>query len=248
MLSCSAVTYRYLDRFPALDAVSVDVRAGDRLALLGANGSGKTTLLKVLAGLVFPAGGTVRAFGRPLTEDALQDERLSAAFRARVGIVFQNADVQVFSATVREEVAFGCLQLGLSQGETRDRVADALGLLGIAELADRSPFQLSGGQKKKVAIASVLAMNPQVLLLDEPTADLDPRSRRWLVGLLATLADAGKTIVVATHDLDRLADVADRALVLAEDHTVAADGSTVAVLADRRLLAAVNLADDPGRR
>jgi cobalt/nickel transport system ATP-binding protein len=243
VFSCRGVHHRYLDRFPALTGVSFDVTAGQRLALLGANGCGKTTLLKVLGGLVFPTAGTVEAFGQPLTEDALEDEQLSEAFRARVGFVFQSSDTQVFCPTVREEIAFGCLQLGLSVEQTNDRLTDTLAMLGIAELADRTPFQLSGGQKKKVAIASVLVMNPQVLLFDEPTASLDPRSRRWLVDLMATLSAAGKTIVLTTHDLDRLDQVADRALVLAEDHTVVADTTPDAVLGDGDLLVAANLVD-----
>lgn len=241
MLSCRDVSYAYLDRFRALDRVSLDVRAGQRLALLGANGCGKTTLLKVLAGLVFPTAGTVTAFGRPLTEAALEDEQLSAAFRARVGFCFQSADVQVFSPTVRDEIAFGCLQLGLTPAETRDRTVDVLRLLGIDDLVDRTPFQLSGGQKKKVAIASVLVMNPEVLLFDEPTAALDPRTRGWLTDLLATLAASGTTVVAATHDLDRLEQTADRAVVLGEDHRVLADATPAQVLADHDLLVTANL-------
>ncbi|MCG2798643.1 MAG: energy-coupling factor ABC transporter ATP-binding protein [Cellulomonas sp.] len=241
VLACRDVHYSYLDRFPALAGVSLDVHAGERLALLGANGCGKSTLLKVLDGLVFPTSGTVHAFGRPLTEDGLEDAQLSAAFRSRVGFVFQNADTQVFSPTVREEIAFGPLQLGLPPDQVQIRIDEVLALLEITELADRTPFQLSGGQKKQVAIASILVMNPQVLLFDEPTAALDPRSRHWLIELMRTLAEAGKTLVLATHDLERLPDVADRVLVLAEDHTLVADGPTATVLDDRALLREVNL-------
>ena len=240
-MSCQDVSYAYLDRFCALDQVSLDVRAGQRLALLGANGCGKTTLLKVLAGLVFPTSGTVTAFGSPLTEAALEDDQLSAAFRARVGFCFQSSDVQVFSPTVRDEIAFGCLQLGLTPEETGERTADVLRLLGIDDLVDRTPFQLSGGQKKKVAIASVLVMNPQVLLFDEPMAALDPRTRGWLTDLLARLTASGTTVVAATHDLDRLEQLADRAVVLGEDHRVLADATPDQILADHDLLVAANL-------
>ncbi|MCG2802982.1 MAG: energy-coupling factor ABC transporter ATP-binding protein [Cellulomonas sp.] len=245
VFACHDLHYAYLDRFPALAGVSLEVAAGERLALLGANGCGKSTLLKVLDGLVFPTSGTVQAFGDPLTEQSLEDERTSAAFRSRVGFVFQNADTQVFSPTVREEVAFGCLQLGLSRDHTQARTDDVLDLLEIADLADRTPFQLSGGQKKKVAIASVLVMNPQVLLFDEPTAALDPRSSAWLRDLMATLAGAGKTLVLATHDLEHLADLADRAVVLGEDHTVLADATPEAVLGERDLLLEANLVAGP---
>lgn len=241
LLVCAGLHHSYLGRYPALVDVALTVRRGERVALLGANGSGKSTLLKILDGLVFPDAGTYRAFGEPVTEDTLEDEQMSRGFRSRVGFVFQNSDAQVFSATVREEIAFGPLQLGLPREETAARVDDVLAMLGIADLADRAPFQLSGGQKKKVAIATVLVMNPEVLLFDEPTAALDPRTRHWLVELVERLGEAGKTIVHATHDLDLLHRIADRAVVFGEDHRIAADGPPERVLADRELLVGVNL-------
>src|SRR5664279_5497501 len=146
-MACQGLGFRYLDRYPALVDVSMDVRRGEKLALLGANGSGKSTLLKVLDGLVFPQTGTFHAFGSEVTEDTLEDEQMSAGFRSRVGFVFQNSDAQVFSPSVREEIAFGCLQLGMSRDETLARVDDVLSMLDITGLADRAPFQLSGGQK-----------------------------------------------------------------------------------------------------
>ena len=241
VFSCEHLAYSYLDRFPALDDVSCDVRPGEKLALLGSNGCGKTTMLKVLDGLVFGSAGVLRAFGATVTEDVMEDEQFSRAFRSRVGFVFQSSDAQLFSPTVREEVAFGCLQLGMSQDETLARVHDVLDMLDVAGLADRAPFQLSGGQKKRVAIASVLVMNPDVLLFDEPTAALDPRTRQWLTELIVELNAAGKTIVLATNDLDALEVIADRALIFAEDHTIAAVGTPADVLGDRDLLLAVNL-------
>jgi cobalt/nickel transport system ATP-binding protein len=241
VFSCRGLEYSYLDRFPALDGVSFDVRRGEKLALLGANGCGKSTLLKVLDGLVFPTSGSFHAFGERVTEDALEDEQFSQGFRSRVGFVFQNSDAQVFSPTVREEVAFGCLQMAMTREETLTRVDDVLAMLGITDLADRAPFQLSGGQKKRVAIASVLVMNPEVLLFDEPTAALDPRTQHWLAELIVELNAAGKTIVLATHDLDVLDLIADRALVFGEDHTIVRDGTPTDVLADRDLLMGVNL-------
>ncbi|SDY42117.1 cobalt/nickel transport system ATP-binding protein [Amycolatopsis xylanica] len=239
LLRCENLRFAYLGRFTALDGVSLEVHAGERLALLGANGCGKSTLLKILDGLLFPDSGRYTAFGHEVTEDLLEDEQFSAAFRGRVGFVFQNSDAQVFSPTVTEEVAFGPAQLGLSPAETEGRVADVLAMLGITGLADRTPFQLSGGQKKKVAIASVLAMNPEILLFDEPTAALDPRSRRWLIDLIEQLAAAGKTIVHATHDLDVLPRIADRCVVFGEDHRVAGTGSPDDL--DPALLEQVNL-------
>jgi cobalt/nickel transport system ATP-binding protein len=236
--------YTYLDRYPALEDVSFQIRKGERIALLGANGSGKSTLLKILDGLVFPTAGELTAYGQPLTEESLADPEVNARFRSRVGIVFQNSDVQVFSATVREEIAFGCLQLGLSATETASRTADVLAMLEIEDLTERTPFQLSGGQKKKVALASVLVMNPEVILFDEPTAALDPRTQHWLIDLIAQLGQAGKTVVLATHDLHTLADLTERAIIFGEDHRVFADTRTREILADRSRLIAANLIHD----
>ena len=245
---CRDLTYAYLERFPALQGVCLDVLAGERLALLGANGCGKSTLLKVLDGLVHPTSGTFHAFGELVTEDNLEDEQFSMGFRSRVGFVFQNSDSQVFSPTVREEVAFGCLQMGMDSKQALERVHDVLTMLGIADLGDRAPFQLSGGQKKRVAIASVLSMNPEVIIFDEPTAALDPRTQHWLVELMAELNAAGKTIVVATHDLAALERMADRCVVFSEDHTIASTGTPAEVLGDCDLLLAVNLVHEHAHR
>ncbi len=224
--------------------MSLEIRPGEKVALLGANGCGKSTLLKILDGLLFPDHGSYRAFGEPVTEDNLEDEQFSMGFRSRVGFIFQNSDAQVFSPTVREDVAFGPLQLGWPREKVGRRIDDVLSMLEIADLADRAPFQLSGGEKKRVAIASVLVMNPEVLLFDEPTAALDPRTQAWLVELILELNRAGKTIVMATHDLDILDTVADRCIVFSEDHRIAAEGPSADVLADRDLLLSVNLIHD----
>jgi cobalt/nickel transport system ATP-binding protein len=244
-LALHGVSYSYLGRFPALDDVSLAVGAGEKVALLGANGCGKSTLLKVLDGLVFPDEGVYEAFGVKVTEANLEDEQFNRGFRSRVGFVFQNSDAQVFSPSVREEIAFGPLHMGLSRAEVALRVADTLEMLEIADLADRAPYQLSGGQKKRVAIASVLVMNPEVLLFDEPTAALDPRTAEWLIDLVVDLNRAGKTIVLATHDLDTLDPLADRCVVFSEDHSIVAEGRPEEVLGDRALLESVNLV---GRR
>jgi len=241
VLVCKDLKFSYLDRFPALDGVSLEVHRGERLALLGANGCGKSTLLKVLDGLLFPSAGTYRAFGEEVTEDHLEDEQFSMGFRARMGFVFQSSDAQVFSPTVREEVAFGPLQLGLSPDAVRERIADVLGMLGITHLADRAPHQLSGGERKRVAIASVLSTNPEVLLFDEPTAGLDPRTQAWLLELIEDLHRAGKTIVCATHDLHALERLADRCLVFSEDHRIAIESTPAEVLAEADRLVHLNL-------
>ena len=240
-LRCRGISHRYLDRYPSLDRVSFDIAPGDRVALIGANGCGKSTLLKIIDGLVFPTEGHLEVFGVPITERALGDAATNASFRARVGFVFQNSDVQLFSATVRDEIAFGPLHLGLSGAEVAARIDDTLALLSVEHLADRPPFMLSGGEAKRVAIATVLVMGPDLWLFDEPTSALDPRSRDQVIELIAALGDAGKTIVTATHDLEALPALAARAIVLDESHRVAADGPVAAILRDRDLLGRVNL-------
>jgi cobalt/nickel transport system ATP-binding protein len=241
LLVVDDASYAYLGRFPALAGVSLRVERGERVALLGANGCGKSTLLKVLDGLLFADAGTYAAFGEAVTEDRLEDEQFNAGFRSRVGFIFQNSDAQVFSSSVREEIAFGPLNMGLPEQEVEQRVEDTLAMLDICRLADRAPYQLSGGQKKRVAIASVLVMNPEVLLFDEPTAALDPRTQQWLMELIVDLNQAGKTIVVATHDLEHLDLLADRCAVFSEEHQVVAVGPTGEILADQTLLRSVNL-------
>lgn len=235
------VSFAYGAGVPALAGVDLTIDEGERVALLGANGSGKSTLLRVLSGLAQPTGGKVRAFGAPLTAELLRDEAQAQAFRRRVGIVFQNADAQLFSPTVRDEIAFGPLHLGLGKSEAQQRVDDMLCLLGLEALAERAPYKLSGGEQKKVALAAVLAIDPDVLLFDEPTGGLDPRSRQWLLEFLEALHVAGKTLVVATHDLAELERLADRVVILGEDHRLASAGPVGEMLGDRELLLSVNL-------
>ncbi|HEY7280794.1 MAG TPA: ABC transporter ATP-binding protein [Actinomycetota bacterium] len=244
MFEVRDLRYSYLGKFPALEGVSFSVSSGESVALLGANGCGKSTLLKILDGLLFADSGEFRAFGQEVTEDNLEDEQFSMGFRSRVGFIFQNSDAQVFSPTVREEVAFGPLQLGWKVKKVERRVADVLEMLEIPHLADRAPYQLSGGEKKRVAIASVLVMNPEVILFDEPTAALDPRTQQWLVELIAELNRSGKTVVLATHDLDVLDIVAGRCLVFSEQHRIVLDAAPTQILNDRDLLLSVNLIHD----
>jgi cobalt/nickel transport system ATP-binding protein len=235
------VRHEYRAGAPALAAIDLTILSGQHVAIVGANGSGKSTLLKMLDGLVFPTSGAIRAFGAPLTEDALEDPAYRRDFRARVGFVFQEADVQLFCSDASDELAFGPLQLGLPRDEVERRVREAAQQLRIEPLLDRPPYTLSGGEKKRVAIASVLTMQPHVLLLDEPTNALDPRSQVWLLDVLEDWKREGRTVVMATHDLTAAAESADRIVVLSEDHTIVADGTPEAVLAQRELLLSVNL-------
>ena len=236
------VHFAYAGGVVALAGVSLTIRRGEQVAILGANGSGKSTLLKLLDGLYFASSGSIRAFGLPLTNQTLQDESFRFAFRRRVGLVFQDSDVQLFSPSVWDEVAFAPLQLGLSRAEVNERVDAALRALRIEKLRDRAPHRLSGGEKKRVALASILSLDPEVWLLDEPAAGLDPRSKVWLIEFLAAQARAGRTIVTATHDLDIVEAIAERVYLLDEEHHLVAGGAAGAILADRSLLVACNLA------
>jgi cobalt/nickel transport system ATP-binding protein len=211
------------------------------VAVLGSNGSGKSTLLKLMDGLYFPAAGVVRAFGQPLTEPAFQEESFNFAFRRRVGLVFQDTDVQLFSPSVWEEIAFAPLQMELPRGEVLARVDAALSALRIEKLRDRAPHRLSGGEKRRVALASVLSLDPEVWLLDEPTAGLDPRSQSWLVDFIIEQGRLGKSVITATHDLTIVEEIADRVCVFDEEHRLVAQGAPADILADRALLAACNL-------
>ena len=233
------VTYQY-QRIVALDSLSLAIAAGTRVALLGANGSGKSTLLRMLDALCFPDAGLLEFQGEPLTEPRFADEHFANGFRRRVGLVFQNPDVQLFNPTVFDEVAFGPLQLGVKRTELRDRVSATLDVLRIRHLGDRVPQRLSGGEKKKVALASVLVMDPEVLLLDEPTAGLDPRSRSQIIDFLVGWAGGAKSVIVATHELGDLADIADRCLVL-QSGQLAAERTPAALLEDSELLDRTNL-------
>jgi cobalt/nickel transport system ATP-binding protein len=228
------VAYSY-NRVPALNGLSLRVFRGERIALLGANGSGKSTLLRLLAGLYFPDRGDVSFFGEPVTERHLQDEEFFYRFRSHVGVVFQNPDIQLFNPSVFDELAFGPLQLRWPKDRIRRQVEQTLELMGIAHLRDRAPHRLSGGEKKRVALASVLILDPEVLLLDEPSAALDPGSQRQIVDFLVSWRSTNKTIITATHDLDTLEDIADRCYVF-EDGAIAGQGTPLEILHDVDLL------------
>ena len=226
------LTYTYPDRTPALQDVAVQIRHGESVALIGANGAGKSTLLLHLVGILEPTAGAVRIGDLPLTRNTLP------AVRRSVGMVFQNPDDQLFMPTVAEDVAFGPQNMGLPPAEVDERVHCALAQVGMVHLAERPPFRLSPGQKRAVAIATVLAMQPDILVLDEPSASLDPQARKTLVSLLQTFSH---TKIIATHDLDLAREVCPRMIVLHAGR-IAADGDTGALLADQALLQSCLLA------
>ena len=228
------ITYRYQDVI-ALRGLSLTVHAGEQLCLLGANGSGKSTLLRLLSALAFAETGEVLFHGSVLTEQAFRKDEFSFSFRQRVGIVFQNPDVQLFNPTVFDELAFGPLQLRWPADRIRETAEAIMQEMDIAHLRNRPPHRLSGGEKKRVAIASVLILDPEVLLLDEPTAALDPKSEGTILDLLASWVGSGKTVITATHDLGNLERIATRC-ALFDNGAIAAEGEPLAVLHDVPLL------------
>jgi len=233
------VTFRYND-VTALDDLSVSIPRNKRIAILGANGSGKSTFLRLLDALYFPGKGSISAFGEQLTEEAFQNDDFAFRFRRRVAFVFQNPDVQLFNPTVFDEVAFAPLQLRWSKDEIKIRVNEMLETMEIAHLKDRSPHRLSGGEKKRVALASVLILDPEVLLLDEPTAALDPKSQSRVVDFLVGWAGEAKTVITATHDLDIVEDIADYCYVF-QNGRVAGQGTPREILSNTELLESTNL-------
>ncbi len=219
------LSYTYPDGKQALQDISLHIHPGEKVALVGANGAGKSTLLMHLNG-VLNGEGIITVDGIAL------NKKTARAIRAKVGLVFQNPDDQLFSQTVYEDVAYGLVYQGRSDREIDEGVRQALEAVGMRAYEDRNPYHLSSGEKKRAAIATVLSMQPQVLALDEPTAGLDPRSRRELIDLLIKLP---YTSFIATHDLDMVARIATRVVVL-EMGSVAANGPAAEILADESLL------------
>jgi cobalt/nickel transport system ATP-binding protein len=233
------VCYLYNGRLPALDGIDLDIYQGEQVALLGANGSGKSTLLKLLDGIIAPTSGTMRALGHEVAAITVGEDAFR--FHRQVGLVFQDPDIQLFSPTVLDDVAFGPLQLGLKPSEVKERCDEALEIMEITHLARRAPFELSGGEKKRAAIASVLSLRPDVLLLDEPTAALDPRTKWVLVNLIHRLGEQGKTIITATHELDIVPVIANRVVIIGEERKILADGEPAEILRNHELLIRANL-------
>ncbi len=230
-ISIRGLGYTYPDGTRALKGLSFEVGHGEAIAVVGANGAGKSTLLLHLNGLLSPAEGAVNIGGTPVTRGTL------AEIRRTVGMVFQDPDDQLFMPTVAEDVGFGPLNLGLTPSDIAERVDAALSRVDALHLKERPPFRLSGGEKRAVAIATVLAMEPSILVMDEPSSGLDPRARRRLIKLLASFEH---TRILATHDLDLAAEVCKRTIVLSGG-TVAGDGPTAQIFADEGLLEAAGL-------
>ena len=237
------VEFAYPMEDPVFRDLSLSVPAGERLAVLGVNGCGKSTLLKMLAGLLAPEKGTMEAFGAPVRLDRMKKAE-AWKYHQRVGYVFQDSDVQLFCSSVREELAFGPLQKGIPADQVMEEVQHMAEDLGIEKLLEQAPFHLSGGEKKKAAIASALMLDPEVLILDEPTNNLDPRTQTWLLKVLRRLSSEGKTLIFATHALDLVPHIADRAVLFDEQHRICADRPVREMLEDKELLRRVNLVDE----
>ena len=238
MVELVDVAYVYPDGTQALDGVSFRIARGESVAIVGANGAGKSTLIHHLNGHLMASRGQVRIGDLTVTRETL------AAIRRAVGLVFQDADDQLFMPTVGEDVAFGPVNQGLPPAEVEARVSAALGRVGISGLRDKPPYRLSGGEKKRAAIAGVLAMAPDVLVMDEPTGGLDPQGRRQLIELCA---DFGHTRIFTTHDLDMVLELCPRTIVLAHGR-VRADGPTRSVFSDDALLRQCGLERPPAMR
>lgn len=221
------LSFWYPDGHQALSDVSLSVAPNERVALVGPNGAGKSTLMLLLNGVLRGATGDICVGGLPLTDENL------GQIRAWVGLVFQNPDDQLFSPRVYQDVAFGPLHMGLPEAEVRERADRALAAVGMAQYADRVSFHLSGGERKRVAIATVLSMDPRILVLDEPTAGLDPRARRGLLQLLQNLDQ--QTMLISTHDMRLVQELCGRTVIL-DGGRVVADGPTEAILSDVPLL------------
>ena len=218
--------YSYSDGTEALCGLSFRVTHGESAAIVGANGAGKSTLLQHLSGCLLPASGTV------LIGDTVLTRKTLAIVRRTVGMVFQDPDDQLFMPTVFADVAFGPVNLGLPPDQVRSRVERALETVGMSHVAQRPPYRLSGGEKRAVAIATVLAMDPDILVMDEPSSNLDPRARRRLIDLLGTFTH---TKIIATHDLDLALELCGRTIILSRGR-IAADGPTASLLCDESIL------------
>lgn len=234
------VEYLYKET-EALRDINLEILEGDSIALIGPNGSGKSTLLKIINGIVFPSSGLYLFEGQDINSKTINTGVFSKQFHKKIGLVFQNSDAQLFCPNVYEEIAFGPRQMMMDEDEINNRVRDCLAMLGIEKLKHREPYHLSEGEKRKVAIAAVLSLNPDVLTLDEPMDGLDPRTKRFLKGLLLDLHKAGKTIICATHEFDYIEGIFEKTVVVSEEHTIIRYEDTRSVLNDGPFLSKHNL-------
>ena len=209
MIELNDISFSYYQD-DVLNHFSLNIKEGESIAICGDNGSGKSTLLKLINGLIFPKTGYYKFDGVEITEKQMEISEYSKEFHQRIGFVWQNPDTQLFCSSVEEELAFGPVQMGLPEDEIHKRVNDTLELLDLTKLRNRPPYYLSGGEKKKTAIASILTMNPSVWTLDEPLSSLDKKTREWLIEFLQALKKAGKTIIFSSHESSLVEVLAER--------------------------------------
>ncbi|EKQ58183.1 MULTISPECIES: ABC transporter ATP-binding protein [unclassified Clostridium] len=240
MIELENISFTYKNKI-ALNNVDVHIKEGESIAVIGPNGSGKSTFLKLLNAIIFSSEGRYIFDKVQINENALKDTKYLKLFHKRIGFVFQNSDAQLFCSTVFEEIAFGLMQMEISEDEVNKRVNDCLNLLNIDKLRDEHPYNLSGGEKKRVAIASVLAMNPEIITLDEPMNGIDPKGKRFLRDLLIALNESGKTIICATHDFEYIDGVFNRAIVFSEEHKIIRDDKYEDVIKDEEFLRKNNI-------
>ena len=241
IISLKNINYSYYGKIPALKNINLSIKKGEMFSIIGLNGCGKTTLLHIINALVFPDSGDVMFEGNPVTKKSLSDASFGMQFRQRMGYIFQNSEIQLFCPTVFDELLFGPLQLNLPIETAMERAEQTILFMGIGYLKDRPVYMLSGGEKKRVAIASILTMNPDIMLVDEPLSSLDPKTQTFFIELLIELNRAGKTIIFTTHHLDLIDHLQPRVAVLSEEHTIQKTGTASEILGDEELLIGVNL-------
>jgi cobalt/nickel transport system ATP-binding protein len=237
IIELEEVCFGYMQNHVAICDVTLKIGKGEIFTIIGSNGSGKSSLMQLMGGLRFPQKGKITYSGEQLTEERLRDKSFNSFFRTNVGFVFQNPDSQLFCPTVMDELLFAPVQAGMDEKKARERALEIMDMLAISGLADRPTYMLSGGEKKRVAIGSILTTNPDVLLFDEPTSGLDPKTRSFLVEMIFKLNEAGKTIIMTTHFQSRVG-------ILSEEHKLERIGKSTEILNDIEFLIKMNLISD----
>lgn len=241
MIHIKNVSYSYDDNICALKDIDFNVSQGEAVALIGVNGSGKSTIMKIINGLISPDEGSYFFENEEITYKKLQNQKFSKVFHKKIGFVFQDSGAQLFCSNVYDEIAFGPRQMGMNEEEVKKRVEDTLKFLKIEELRNRQPYHLSGGEKKKVAIATVVALNPDVYIFDEPMNGLDPKTKRFLNEFMKEINKSGKTILCSTHDFEYIKGIFKRMVVFSKDHTIIRDGGYDEIMEDTVFLQENNI-------
>ena len=235
-LSTENLSFTYPDGTQALKNINIEIEKGEKVAIIGPNGAGKSTLFSHFNGLTEPTSGCVKIEGKPISFE--KDELLKV--RQKVGIVFQDPNDQLFAPTVKEDIAFGPMNLGLSYGEVEKRVEDSLKMVGMENYEDKTPHHLSGGQQKRIAIAGIIAMKPELMILDEPTAGLDPDGVDKVLNIMNQLNEEGMTLIISSHDIDMISKYADKIFVLYNGEIIES-GNKNKIFSDMELLKKAHL-------